>query len=463
MLNYFNFKKFGDKYLIVNDVGRFAFLDKRELFELVDGVLETTNPALFQHLQADGFVYRGSDLGFVNSTFPKMRDAKNYLFSATGLHIFVVSTLCNLNCAYCQASAVAKSGALMSEETAERAVDVALQAPNKRLSFEFQGGEPLLNFPVVERIVQYAEARKGDREILYSLVSNGTLFTEEIVAFLKDYNVTVSTSLDGGRALHDLNRPRRCGAGSFDDVCRGIEILRDAGVSVGALLTATRASLDCPEEIVETYCRLGFSNVFLRSLTPLGRARERWMTIGYEPEDYVKFYRRAFDYILTKNQNGVCVQENGAALFLAKILRSYPANYMEFRSPCGAACGQLAYCVDGDVFTCDEGRMLREMGDASFRLGNVFENTYREMIESPVCRATSIASVLEAAPRCCDYPYQTYCGICPVVNLALYNDLYPRSSRDYRCVVYRGMLDKIFTTLKNADETTLEILKGWRV
>lgn len=71
----------------------------------------------------------------------------------------------------------------MSEETAERAVDVALQAPNKRLSFEFQGGEPLLNFPVVKRIVLYAEARKGDQEIQYSLVSNRTPFTEEIVAF----------------------------------------------------------------------------------------------------------------------------------------------------------------------------------------------------------------------------------------------------------------------------------------
>ena len=461
MLNYFNFKKIGDKYLIVNDLGRFAFLDKRELFELVDDALETTNSALFQRLKTNGFVYQGSELNFVNSTFPKIRDAKNYLFSATGLHIFVVSTRCNLSCVYCQASADSKSGTLMSEETAERAVDVALQAPNKTLSFEFQGGEPLLNFPVVKRIVQYAEARKGDREIQYSLVTNGTLFNDEIVAFLKDYKITVSTSLDSGRALHDLNRPWRSPAGSFDDVCRGIETLRANDVPVGALLTATRASLDYPEEIVETYCRLGFSNVFLRALTPLGRARDEWGTIGYEPEDYVKFYERAFDYILAKNRNGGGVRENGAALFLAKILHSYPANYMELRSPCGAACGQLAYYVDGDVFTCDEGRMLRERGDATFRLGNVFENSYREMIASPVCRATSLASVLEAAPRCCDCPYQAYCGVCPVVNLATYGDLYARSNRDYRCVVYRGMLDKIFTTLMNADAATLEILKGW--
>ena len=46
-------------------------------------------------------------------------------------------------------------------------------------------------------------------------------------------------------------------------------------------------------------------------------------------------------------------------------------NYMELRSPCGAGVGQLAYYADGDIFTCDEGRMLHEMGQSTFRLGNV--------------------------------------------------------------------------------------------
>lgn len=51
---------------------------------------------------------------------------------------------------------------------------------------------------------------------------------------------------------------------------------------------------------------------------------------------------------------------------------------MELRSPCGAALGQLAFTASGNVYTCDEGRMMAEMGDDAFKLGNVFENGYDE-------------------------------------------------------------------------------------
>ena len=64
----------------------------------------------------------------------------------------------------------------MSEEIAERALTIALESPAPRIKIEFQGGEPLLNFPLIAKIVQAAKiegpkkgkqvdfaCRRGDR------------------------------------------------------------------------------------------------------------------------------------------------------------------------------------------------------------------------------------------------------------------------------------------------------------
>ena len=68
------------------------------------------------------------------------------------------------------------------------------------------------------------------------------------------------------------------------------------------------------------------------------------------------------------NHKGVDICERHAVIFLRKILQGYAENYMELRSPCGATVGQMAYFYDGNVFTCDEGRMLYEMGNDAFKL-----------------------------------------------------------------------------------------------
>ena len=70
---------------------------------------------------------------------------------STGLHIFVVTLRCEHTCRYCQVSrqSAAKSKFDMTEQTARRALELAFRSPSPQLKIEFQGGEPLLNFPLV--------------------------------------------------------------------------------------------------------------------------------------------------------------------------------------------------------------------------------------------------------------------------------------------------------------------------
>ena len=339
---------------------------------------------------------------------------------------------------------------------AKRAVDIALQSPNNYLSFEFQGGEPLSNFDTIRHIVEYTETKNTTKQIEFNLVSNLTLLTEDIADYIKRHDIKVSTSIDGNMLVHNTNRQYRSGKGTFDDVISGIKRLRNKDVEVGAILTTTRQSLDHPNEIVDAYVSLGLTNVFIRPLTPLGCASNQWSKIGYSPEQFITFYNKCFDYILDLNEQGVNVKEGTAILILPKILYGNPVNYMELRSPCGAGIGQLAYYYDGNVYTCDEGRMLSEMGDDSFRLGNVYQNTYNDLINNPSCKAACISSVLESLPECSSCVYNPFCGTCPVVNLAQNKNIFQKTAHSYRCKINAGIMDKIFSILNSNKKQMIE-------
>ena len=458
MINYFNFKKLVDGYLITNDLGKYMFVNEEEFIALRTDSVDYESE--FGKKAVDNFFcYPGSLKAFADQMSHIMRESKNYLFASTALHIFVVTNACNMKCVYCQAqSGNSIPNGMMTKEIAKKAVDIALSSPNQSLTFEFQGGEPLLNFDVIKYIVEYTKEQNSKKNIEFSLVSNLTLLTDEIAEFICENNIGLSTSLDGGKTVHNANRCYRAGMGTYEDVIKGIQLAREYGIYVGAIQTTTKYSLDYHKEIIDEYLNQGFNNVFIRNLTPLGCAEKSWDDIGYTPHQFVDFYKKCFDYILSVNKSGTFLKEGHATVFLSKLLTSRAVNYMELRSPCGAGIGQIAYYYDGDVFTCDEGRMLSEMGNDAFKLGNV-DNSFEELIGCSNCKAACVSSFLESLPNCSDCVYNPYCGTCPVVNYALNNSVYVNGPNDYKCVVYKGILDTIIEALKNKENR--DILESW--
>lgn len=461
MHNYFNFKPFGnDQFLITNDFGCYAFLTSDEFRSLLTNQNRLPDDT-FRKLRKDYFIIEPMDI-LSADPINDLRSMKRYLFSSTSLHIFVVTNVCNLNCIYCQAqSKNSKSHSTMSEEIGRRAVDIALQSPSNDLTFEFQGGEPLFNINTIKAIIEYAETVKGSKNIYYSLVSNLNKMTDDTLDFLISHRVSISTSIDGPEFLHDINRHTSANSGSYKSTISGVKRIRQRGASCGAIQTTTRYSLRFAREIVHEYFNLGFDGVFIRPLTPLGFAKEDWNQIGYSAEEFVEFYKEALDEIILLNTQERVFPEYHARYFLKKILRGFADNYMELRSPCGASVGQLAYYYDGRIYTCDEARMLGESGDDAFLLGNVFDDSYSSLMSSGTCHATCSASILEGIPGCCDCVYQPYCGVCPVVNYAHNKDPFSKFAHDYRCKVYGGILDYLFSLILQNNESVMKTFYSW--
>ena len=157
MNNHFNFMWRNGEVLITNDFGDYAFLSKDEFTSFVSGKVQRESE-LFTLLSRKGFITDENPNVFINEKIGDLRNIKGYLFSATALHIFAITNRCNQNCVYCQAKAPGSTlDGIMDVETGKKAIEVAMQSPANNLTFEFQGGEPLLNFDLVLEMIRYSQ------------------------------------------------------------------------------------------------------------------------------------------------------------------------------------------------------------------------------------------------------------------------------------------------------------------
>lgn len=464
----FSFRRLpGGGVLLSNDAGGTAPLTEAEFSAFSAGRLKPSAP-LYKDLAAKGFVREMTDFeGFAAACSKK----NAFLGVGPGLHILVMTLRCNHKCLYCQSSALGAAGRAtdMSRAVARRSVDFALKSTNPAVTIEFQGGEPLLNWDTLKDTVLYARRRGRDlgREVRLALVSNFSLMTEEKARFLIEHEVSICTSLDGPADLHNRNRVYT-GGNSHAATLRWLKYFSArAGKQVpeyrtfrpSALLTVSKYSLGREKEIVDEYLRAGLQDVFVRPLAPIGFAKKLWPQIGYPSAQFARFYRNTLDYMLKLNAAGRKIRERHAVIMLEKIVNGRDPGYLDMRCPCGAAIGQLAYNYNGDLYTCDEGRMVGWEGDDLFRVGNVMKDGYRKVMLAPATRACAAASNLELQPQCSRCVYKPYCGVCPVYNYETQGSLWGDMPANERCALSMGMFDALFALL--ARPASAKILKGW--
>ena len=424
----FQFMQFDrDRKIVVNEVGEYLLLDNGDFNQFVTHRLDQSSD-IYLDLKGKHFLYDSGATAPFELLATKYRTKKSHLAGFTKLHIFVVSLRCEHSCHYCQVSRVStnRSRYDMSEETASLALDLVFRSPAEEIKIEFQGGEPLLNFERIAQIVEEAETRSQvcGKSVEFVVTSNLALITDEMLEYFRDHNVLISTSLDGPEFIHNANRPRP-GNNSYDLTIRNIQRVREAlGFDkVGALMTATRLSLQHPREIIDEYVNNGFQSIFLRNLSPYGFALKTARSIGYTVDDFLPFYREALDYIIEINRRGINFVELYAQLILTRILTPFSTGYVDLQSPAGAGIGVAVYNYDGDVYASDESRMLAEMGDKQFRLGNVHADSYEQMFGGELLRAIVASSCVESIPGCADCAFQTFCGADPIFNYATQGDM----------------------------------------
>jgi uncharacterized protein len=423
----FRFMRFDQTVFLANEVGEHIFLNENAFSSFVKRELSPESP-IYRDLKGKHFLADNNSETPIKLLATKCRTKRMYLDGFTRLHIFVLSLRCDHSCGYCQVSRVSvdRSKYDMTRETADRALDMVFRVPGREVKIEFQGGEPLLNFELLQYVVRSATERNElvGKDIQFVVCSNLTYLSDEIIDFLGDYNIAVSTSLDGPAFIHNANRPRP-GRDSYEIATAGIERLRaNLGYgSVAALMTTSRLSLDYPVEIVDEYVNRGFDYIFLRPISPYGFAVRTRARTGYELDAFLSFYKRALNRVIEHNRAGRHFVETYAQIILTKILTPFSTGYVDLQSPSGAGIGAVVYNYDGDVYASDEARMLAEMGDKTFRLGSLREHSYEQLFGGELIRALVAASCVETLPGCAECAFQSYCGCDPIENHATQGSL----------------------------------------
>jgi uncharacterized protein len=454
-----------DEVLLVNDVGEFLFLGRESFEALLGSRLPSSNPD-HADLEAKHFLASGeSDLP-IELLATQYRTKKGFLDGFTKLHLFVVTLRCDHTCRYCQVSRVSANRTRydMSRETAERAIDLVFRSPAEAMKIEFQGGESLLNFELIRFIVEEVGRRNAGhgKEIEFVIATNLTPLTDEILGFLHEHSILVSTSLDGPAFVHNANRPRP-DRDSYEITIRNLEQAR--GIlghdRVSAVMTTTQLSLSHPREIVDEYVRQGFDAIFLRPISPYGFAVRTGEALKYQTDQFLAFFKDSLDHIIEINRSGVDFLEVYSQILLTKMLTPFSTGYVDLQSPTGAGIGAVVYNYDGDVYASDEARMLAEMGDRSLRLGNVHADSFEEIFGGETLQALVNGSILETLPGCAECAFVPYCGADPVFNYRTQGDIIGHRPTSAFCAKNMGILRHLFELLRGDDPFVRELLVSW--
>ena len=454
----------GDEVVLTNAVGEFEFLPRTTLDSLVARELAPTDP-VYSSLRSRHFIREPGDKASVELLALKTRTRYQHLRNFTNLHLFIVTLRCDHSCQYCQVSRQSEDKAAfdMTQETADKALDLVFRSPNQAIKIEFQGGEPLLNFNMVRYVVEKAEARNKSegRDLQFVIATTLSLATDEMLEFCRDHKIYLSSSLDGPEDLHNKNRPRP-GRDSYTKFAVGLKRARDiVGYdSVSALMTTSPASMSRVKDIINEYLKYGFNGIFLRHLSPYGFAVKTKSYQAYNAERWLEFYREGMDYILDLNKRGIPFSEQYSSILLTKMLTANDPGFVDLMNPSGAGIAAVVFNYDGDVYASDESRMLHEMGDSSFRIGNVHQNTYEEIFTSKGLLDALEDSFTLSAPMCTDCAFEPWCGADPVFHHAMFGDVVGRKPESEFCKRTMGVVRYLLETMRK-DEAAKEIFMRW--
>ena len=264
---------------------------------------------------------------------------------------------CNLSCGYCYEFGEDKVATpegkpkFMDWDTARTSVDYLFteSAGRRAIHVTFFGGETLMNFPLLERVVVYAEekARGEGRYIDFSLTTNATLLTPRIIAFLSEHHIGVTVSIDGPKEMNDTLRVFANGRGSYDVIAPKVRelIASHKTRAIGARVTLTAQVTGVRKIFRHLTDELGFAEV---GFAPVTTSPNRLYSIGPSGLDRVldEFRELALEYrdaAVRGEHHGFSNVSDTLAELHQGVNKSHP---------CGAGLGLLGVGPSGDIAPC---------------------------------------------------------------------------------------------------------------
>ena len=311
-----------------------------------------------------------------------------------------VAHTCNLNCSYCFASQGKYQGdkALMSYETGKAALDFLIKNSGTRrnLEVDFFGGEPLMNWDVVKKLVSYARSieKEHNKNFRFTLTTNGVLIDDEVIDFCNKEMSNVVLSLDGRKEVHDRFRVNFDGKGSYDTVVPKFQefVKKRNNKDYYIRGTFTHNNVDFTNDILHM-ADLGFTELSMEPVVcPPG---DPFALDDKDLNILLEQYEILAKTMIKRKSEG-----NGFTFYHYMLdLKNGPCVYKRI-SGCGSGTEYMAVTPWGDLYPCHQ-----FVGDEKYKLGNIFDGVTNHEIQNKFkeCNAYS-------RPDCKDCWAKLYCA-----------------------------------------------------
>lgn len=311
-----------------------------------------------------------------------------------------VAHACNLCCSYCFAGQGNYQGAsaLMPYETGKQALDylVAQSGRRRNLEVDFFGGEPLLNWDVVKRLVQYGRSieQQHDKNFRFTLTTNGVLLDDEVIDFCNREMHNVVLSLDGRPQVHDRFRVDRQGRGSYAQVVPKFQQLVKARGDQGYYIrgTFTRHNLDFVQDVLHM-ADLGFTQLSMEPM--VGGEGDPAALREEDLPQLFEQYEQLATIMLDRKRAG-----KGFEFYHYMLdLKGGPCLYKRL-SGCGSGTEYLAVTPSGKLYPCHQ-----FIGETGYLLGDVWQG-----ITNPDAQRTFDHCGVTDRKECADCWAKLYCA-----------------------------------------------------
>lgn len=290
---------------------------------------------------------------------------KDNIVKALCLH---VAHDCNLRCKYCFASQGDFKGdrSLMSLDVGKRALELLVKNSGNRrnLEVDFFGGEPLMNFDLVKKLVYYGREleEKNNKHFRFTITTNGVLLNEDNIDFINKHMDNVVLSLDGRKEINDNMRKTVSGDGSYDIILPKFkELIEKRGDKEYYIRgTFTSYNIDFAKDALDFYEK-GFKKISIEPVVTSPDMDYALREEHIEPvlEEYEKFSK---DYIKIKKM------DRDFLFFHFMIDLNQGPCIIKRAVGCGAGSEYMAVTPEGDLYPCHQ-----FVGDEDFKIGDVFK------------------------------------------------------------------------------------------
>lgn len=448
----FNFEFLdSDLAFLTNQAGFHAYLSRIELNDLIDKNSTgdvVTDESLERKLFIADTKYHSAAVSSLASGISKR------LMSALKFNpiFMIVPTLrCDHTCHYCQVSraSVKASNYDLDSDLIPLLIERIRSLGNAPYKLEIQGGEPLLRFDIVQKIYLEAASILGANQFEIVIATSLSLLSDDVLNWSKDKPVHFSTSLDGGPLTHNSSRVLKDG-NSFELVKQGVERIRQrlGADRVATVTTVTEALLQKPEDIVDAHSDLGFSDMFVRPISPYGFANKGKATT-YDIKEFIVFYEQLLKVLNRKRLAGERIIEHSALIHLRRIFNADYSGYADLKSPSGLVLNCIMFNYDGRIYGSDEARMLQKTNpNIDFSLGTIQE----PIIGSNSLYKTILSqSFISVHPGCASCAYQPFCGSDPCQNISIFGEPIGDKSLSRFCQYHKAMFTLILKHLYKDD------------